>query len=53
MPGPGVGAPGCALPAEVRAVGHTLVVHGRDARYLRLDSQREDDPSLQAFSHLG
>jgi RNA 3'-terminal phosphate cyclase len=26
------------LPAEVRAAGRTLVVHGRDARNLRMDS---------------
>ena len=38
------------LRAEVRAVGSTLVVHGRDARNLRMDWPGEDDPPARALS---
>ena len=38
------------LRAEVRATGNTLVVHGQDARSLRMDSPREHDPPARALS---
>jgi len=41
------------LRTEAHAMGHTLVVHGRDARYLRMDSRGEDDPSTRALGRLG
>ena len=40
------------LRAEVRATGNTLVVHGRGACSLRMDSHGEDDPPTRAPSRL-
>ena len=40
------------LRAEVRAAGSMLIVHGRDARMLRMDWSGEDDPSARALSRL-
>lgn len=40
------------LRTEVRAAGSMLVVHGRDARMLRMDWPGEDDPPARALSRL-
>jgi RNA 3'-terminal phosphate cyclase len=41
------------LRAEVHAAGHTMVVHGQDARNLRMDSRWEGGPPTLALSRPG